>query len=88
MNTVPKRIWVILGISIAANLFFAGLIAGRVVTHRDRPHHAATTFARTREATSQLQSDLHNTLLEVADKLTPAQRKRLAESLWPHRSKR
>jgi uncharacterized membrane protein len=150
MSAVPTKVWVILGVSLAINLFFAGLIAGRVMTHRDRPRPAsfeddlgprgflkrsglreagpevkqilrarrdqlkdnmrslgqareavrvaleaepydaqaaAAAFARTRELASQMQADMHNALLDVSSKLTPAQRRRMAESLWNHRGK-
>jgi len=150
MSAVPARFWVILGVSLALNLFFAGLIAGRVMTHRGRPPQAgledelgprgflkrsglreagpevkqilrerreqlkgnmrslgqsreqvraaleaepydaaaaAAAFARTREVSSQMQGDMHNALLDVASKLTPAQRKRMADSLWNHHGK-
>jgi uncharacterized membrane protein len=48
---------------------------------------AAAALARTREVQSQLQADMHDALLEVSSKLTPAQRKRMANSLWNHRGK-
>jgi uncharacterized membrane protein len=150
MSSVPKKVWVILGVSLAINLFFGGLIAGRLMSHRERPHHvgiedelgprgflkrsglreagpevkqilrarreelkgnmrslaqareqvrvalenepydaeaAAAAFARSREVSGQMQADMHNALLEVSSKLTPAQRKRMAASLWNHRGK-
>lgn len=150
MSSVPKKVWVILGVSLAINLFFGGLIAGRLMSHRERPQHdgfeddlgprgflkrsglreagpevkqilrgrreklkgsmrslaqareqvrvvleaepydaeaAAAAFARTRDMTGQMQADMHKALLDVSNKLTPAQRKRMAESLWNHRGK-
>lgn len=41
MSAVPTKLWVILGVSLAINLFFGGLIAGRMLSHRGRPPHAA-----------------------------------------------
>jgi uncharacterized membrane protein len=35
-----------------------------------------------RERNTQLQEDVHGSLNEVAGKLAPAQRKRLADALW------
>jgi uncharacterized membrane protein len=151
MSSVPKKVWVILGVSLAINLFFGGLIAGRLMSHRERPHQqagfeddlgprgflkrsglreagpevkqilraqreqlkgnmrslgqtrehvrvvletepydaeaAAAAFARTREVSVQMQADMHKTLLDVSSKLTPAQRKRMADSLWNHHGK-
>ena len=143
MSAVPKKFWMILGASLAINLFLIGLVAGRLTSQRERPHafddelgprgflkrsglreagsdvrqvlrarreelrsnlrqlrqtreqvrvtlerepydaHAAAeAFARTREVSSRMQADMHGALLEVSHKLTPAQRKRMAESLW------
>jgi uncharacterized membrane protein len=45
----------------------------------------ASAFAETRELTTRMQGDMHQALIDVAAKLTPAQRARMAESLWNHR---
>jgi uncharacterized membrane protein len=149
MSSIPKKFWAILGASLAINLFCIGLIAGRVLSPRERPGHsvedelgprgflkrsglreagpevkqilrarreqlkgnmrslgqsreqvrvvleadpydasaAAAAFARTREVSNQMQADMHNALLDVSSKLTPAQRRRMAGSLWNHRGK-
>jgi uncharacterized membrane protein len=149
MSSIPKKFWVILGVSLAINLFCIGLIAGRLSSHRERPQAsfeddlgprgflkrsglreagpevkqilrarreqlkdnmhtlgqsreqvraalkadpydaeaAAAAFARSREVASQMQADMHNALLDVSSKLTPAQRRRMADSLWNHRGK-
>lgn len=148
MSTIPKGFWAVLAASLALNLFCFGLIAGRMMSHRERPHMvddelgprgflkrsglreagpevkqilrsrrdelkgnmralgqareqarvalqqepydaqaAAAAFARTREVSSQMQADMHHALLDVASKLTPAQRKRMADSLWNHHGK-
>ena len=44
-------------------------------------------FQETRELTTRMQGEMHQALIDVADKLTPAQRTRMAESLWSHRGK-
>jgi uncharacterized membrane protein len=145
VSSVPKRIWVLLAVSLAVNLFCLGLVAGG--RFRPRPEHreesdprafmrhsglreagpevkqilkqrrehmkgrmrelgrardrvrvaleaepydaAAVTraFGDTRELTTQMQTDMHSALTDVAGKLTPEQRKRMAESLWSHRGK-
>jgi uncharacterized membrane protein len=41
-------------------------------------------FQDTRELTTRMQGDMHQALIDVAGKLTPAQRARMAESLWNH----
>jgi uncharacterized membrane protein len=149
MSSIPKKYWVILGASLAVNLFCIGLIAGRFTSHRDRPQAAfeddlgprgflkrsglresgpevkqilrarreqlksnmrslgqsreqvraalkaepfdapaaAAAFARSREVSGQMQADMHNALLDVSSKLSPAQRRRMADSLWSHRGK-
>jgi len=45
----------------------------------------ARAFSETRELTTRMQGDMHQALIDVAAKLTPAQRARMAESLWNHR---
>lgn len=151
MRAVPKGFWAFLAISVALNLFAAGLLAGRAMSfrqhgfdhgpgarggdednpraflrhsglreagpevkailrdHRDEVResmHAlnqsrervrdalkhepydrdavARAFSETRELTTRMQADMHQALVDVADKLTPAQRARMAESLWNH----
>lgn len=51
------------------------------------PAAVERAFAQTRELTGQMQADLHNALLEVSGKLSPAQRKRMADSLWSRHNK-
>jgi uncharacterized membrane protein len=150
VSAIPKRFWVVLGVSVALNMFCVGLFVGRVVPLRQgrfapahqeqlddvgprafmrhsglrdagpevkqllRARHervkgsmhalsqshervraaleaepydrerAAQAFRDTRELTTQMQTDMHDTLIDVAGKLGPAQRKRMAESLWNH----
>lgn len=45
---------------------------------------AEQALRRTRELTTQMQADMHQALIEVADKLDRDQRKRMADSLWGH----
>jgi uncharacterized membrane protein len=55
------------------------------------PYDAAAVeraFAHARELTTHMQADMHNALIDVSSKLSPAQRKRMADSLWNHRGKR
>jgi uncharacterized membrane protein len=46
--------------------------------------HVSQAFQDTRELTTRMQGDMHQALIDVAGKLTPAQRARMAESLWNH----
>jgi uncharacterized membrane protein len=146
VSSIPKRFWALLAVSVAINLFCVGLIAGRVMSPRERSRSdelgpsaflrhsglreagpevkqilkqrrdqvkssmralghareqvrsaleaepydqaaAAQAFARTRELTAEMQAGMHNALLDVSSKLTPAQRKRMADSLWSHHGK-
>jgi Spy/CpxP family protein refolding chaperone len=52
------------------------------------PQAASRAFARTRELTNQMQVDMHDALLDVSNKLTHEQRKRMGDSLWGRRGKR
>jgi uncharacterized membrane protein len=47
----------------------------------DRPQ-TEQALRQTRELTSQMQADMHQTLADVAGKLDHEQRKRMADSLW------
>jgi uncharacterized membrane protein len=137
-----------LAVSLALNLFFLGLMAGRHLPLRGRPSPDDTADARfflrhsglrdagpevkalmrarrgevrqhmhavaearervrvalqadpfdpvqveqalrqTRELTAEMQSDMHQTLADVATKLNPEQRRRMADSLWGHKKGR
>jgi uncharacterized membrane protein len=44
-------------------------------------------FAHTRELTAQMQADMHGALIEVSSKLSPEQRKRMADTLWSRHNK-
>lgn len=150
MSGTPKRVWVMLALSAALNLFFFGVFAAQKLPWRDpfrggfREHHERdgggggrkflrhsglrdagpevqalmkarreqarenmraladaraevrqslkaepfdaarlrAAFAAVRTRTQAMQTELHSTLDDVAQKLTPEQRMRMANALW------
>lgn len=56
----------------------------RVALEKEPYDRAAVeqAFAHTRELTTNMQADMHGALIEVSSKLSPAQRKRMADTLW------
>lgn len=61
----------------------------RVALEKEPYDRAAVeqAFAHTRELTTQMQADMHGALIEVSSKLSPAQRKRMADTLWSRHNK-
>lgn len=49
------------------------------------PAEVTRALQQTRDLTTQMQADMHEVLVDVAGKLDPDQRKRMAESLWSGR---
>lgn len=58
---------------------------------RAEPYDAArvrAALAQVRERTSAMQADMHEVLADIASKLSPGQRKRMASALWHGREGR